>query len=111
LPQYTESLEGWINRLKSHGGALSHISQTAQRLAHDVSASQPAASATQPAGTALHSLAGPLAGGGGDIPKVEVVPSTPPAFELLSSTFGPVLEVLVTAFIVVVLCIFMLLRR
>jgi predicted PurR-regulated permease PerM len=105
LPRYTESLEAWIKRIKSHGSAFSHISQTAQRLAHDVAASQPGA-ATQPAAAAAAAL--PHVS---EVPKVEVVPSTPPAFELLFSTFGPLIEVLATAFIVVVLCIFMLLSR
>ena len=43
--------------------------------------------------------------------KVEVVPTTPPRIDLVYSTFGPVLSLLATAFIVTVLCIFMLVDR
>ena len=104
LPQYTEKIERGIERLKLHGAVISTLSRTAHRLAHDVSTSQPA---TQAAGAAL----GSGDGAPGQIYKVEVVPAMPPALDLVYATFGPLLSVLATAFIVIALCIFMLSGR
>lgn len=105
LPQYTETLEKGIERMRGHGGMLSRLTQTAARLNKDMAASQPTTQAAAPAPTP------------GDpapqerIQKVEIVLTTPPAIDLLYPTFGPVLSLLATAFIVIVLCIFMLIGR
>lgn len=105
LPVYTETIEKGFDRLRSHGGMMSNLSRTAERLSHDMSASQPSTrgataqqAANDPAPTSQ-----PM--------KVEVISATPPALEMAYSTFGPVLDLLATAFIVIVLCIFMLIDR
>lgn len=94
LPQYIESIEKGIERMKGHGGLLSRLSEAAERLRKDVANSQPTIqSTTQPASPAVaNSLASP-------------------GVDLLYSTFGAVLSVLATGFIVIVLCIFMLIDR
>jgi predicted PurR-regulated permease PerM len=119
LPQYTDRLETYIHKFKGHGGVLSKLSQTAKKVASDIAATQPV---TQPAAAASASGTGssgarPLGGdhpagaADGQIVKVEVVPPTPPILETLYASFGPLIEILATGFIVVVLCIFMLLGR
>jgi predicted PurR-regulated permease PerM len=112
LPQYIETFEKGIKRMQSHGGWLSKLSQAANRISQDMStkpATAPtAASATQPAAVS------PLTGqpeAGDKVVEVHIASPDRPALDLLYGTFGPILEVLATAFIVVVLCVFMLVGR
>ncbi len=117
LPQYTETLEKGIERMRGHGGVLSRLTQTAERLNKDMVASQPTTQATSPSTHPTEATpvsVSPISNQTvpqGAIQKVEIVPTTPPALDLLYITFGPVLSVLATAFIVIVLCIFMLISR
>ena len=99
LTQYTDSFERGIKKLQSHGGWLSKLSQTADRISHDMAA-KPATtqSASQPASP-------------DKVVEVRMAPVDRPAMDMLYATFGPVLQVLATAFIVIVLCVFMLIGR
>ena len=105
LPAYTETIEKTVDRLKTRGKVMSTLSKAADRMTHDVSSSQPATATdeTRKAGSDPSPATQPM--------KVQLIPATPPALEMAYSTFGPVLDLLATAFIVVVLCIFMLLDR
>jgi predicted PurR-regulated permease PerM len=94
LPEYTETVEKGIERMSGKGGVFSRFSQSAERLSRDMATKAPS---TQIAGSGIQ--------------KVEIVSTTPRAMEWLVSTFTPVLESLATAFVVIVLCIFMLIDR
>jgi predicted PurR-regulated permease PerM len=108
LPEYTTRIEGWIQRARTHHGAIDKVQDAMARLSRDVATSQPAT--TQAAASNVHPVTGERIPPG-EVPKVEMVPPIPPALDLLYATFGPALEVLATAFIVIVLSIFMLINR
>lgn len=112
LPEYTTKIEGWVHRWKEHRGALSRVEDAMARITKEATsqpASRPASATAQPP----RAFDGnPLTSAQPDnIPKVEVVPATPPALDLLYATFGPALEVLANAFVIIVLTIFMLINR
>jgi predicted PurR-regulated permease PerM len=109
VPQYADQVEQqWLAHFKGHGSIFSRASAAMHKLAQDVSTSQPS---TPQNGAASRNPATGQPLTDGQVSKVEVVPGTPPALDMLYSTFGPVLQALVTGFVVVVLCIFMLLGR
>lgn len=88
VPQYVNQAEKWIAPFKGHSSVFSRASDAIHKLAREVSTTQPVAA-----------------------PVAAAASSTPSTMDIVYSTFGPVLEVLGTALIVVVLCIFMLLAR
>ncbi len=105
LQEYSTSIGRTIKNWKAHPGALGRMSDAVQQLSHDVAASQP---------TTQSSSVNPLTGerlSGGEIPKFRMEPPEATALETAYATFGPVIEVGATAFIVIVLSIFMLLNR
>ena len=107
-PQYADSLEKQLKHFQERGGMLSKLSQTADRISHDIAPTPASQPATQSAAAHPAVNEPPVSS---QVTKVEIVPATAPGLDLALSTFGPVLELLATAFIVIVLCIFMLIDR
>lgn len=105
-PEYTNKIVDLIDRVKLSGGMFAKLKTAGEHIAEKVgSSTQPT---TQNTSTGLNALIGQQPE---TIPKVQVVPQTPPILDALAAAFGPVLSILASAFIVIVLCIFMLLHR
>ena len=104
IPSYAATIEQRVKWLQNFtNGSLSKLKGEAETIAKHVSTSQPA---TTPGAGSLSAMFGR-----DEIQKVQVVPNSPPITTMLLETLGPILDVLANAFIISVLCIFMLLQR
>jgi predicted PurR-regulated permease PerM len=99
LAEHLESYRGEIEQ-KIHSvhrffgsGSLSKSTELVKDIGRELATSQPAKAAEQ------------------EPPKVQIVEPSPTAIQVLENTIGPLLGPLATAFIVIVLVIFMLLNR